>query len=165
MAKRSATGRDRLRYEDRIAQVWELRKAGASYAQIAQQIGVNKGNLSRWVRRKLDELARNNIEGAEDIRRIELERLDVALLAIWPQVRSGNHGAIDRLVRIQERRARLLGLDAPARQEVSGPDGGPIDFVRRVAASEELTRAAHDFLRHVELSAGGAAVEPSGDGL
>ena len=42
--------------------------------------------------------------------------------------------AIDRLLKIQERRARLLGLDAPKKMELGGPDGGPIPIteVRRV---------------------------------
>lgn len=32
---------------------------------------------------------------------------------IWPKVPAGDLGAIDRLVRLLERRAKLLGLDAP----------------------------------------------------
>ncbi len=33
---------------------------------------------------------------------------------------------IDRLIRIQERRAALNGLDAPKKLEASGPNGGPL---------------------------------------
>ena len=42
--------------------------------------------------------------------------------------------AVDRLLKISERRSKLLGLDAPKRTELSGPEGGdiPITEVRRV---------------------------------
>jgi hypothetical protein len=48
------------------------------------------------------------------------------LLALWPQVLKGNQGAIDRALRVMERRAKLLGLDAPTRQEVTGAEGGAL---------------------------------------
>ena len=41
---------------------------------------------------------------------------------MWPQVRTGSAPAVAALVRVSERRARLLGLDAPiaSRTEVTG---------------------------------------------
>lgn len=48
--------------------------------------------------------------------------------------------AIDRAVRIMDRRARLLGLDAPTRKEISGPDGKPIQ-------TEDVTTGAKTTLR------------------
>lgn len=36
--------------------------------------------------------------------------------------------AIDRLLKIEERRAKLLGLDAPKKTELTGADGGPVEF-------------------------------------
>jgi len=35
---------------------------------------------------------------------------------------------LDRMLKIQERRARLLGLDAPVRRTLEGADGGPVVF-------------------------------------
>jgi len=46
---------------------------------------------------------------------LELERLDVMLLALWRRVQNGDERAIDRALKIEERRAKLLGLDAPIR--------------------------------------------------
>ena len=48
-----------------------------------------------------------------------MARLDSALLAIWPQVRQGSLGAVDRFVKLQHQRAQLLGLYAPTRIDVS----------------------------------------------
>ena len=42
--------------------------------------------------------------------------------------------AIATLLRVAERRAKLLGLDQPSRTELSGPDGGPIQIA---AAAQE----------------------------
>jgi hypothetical protein len=51
-------------------------------------------------------------EPAEDLRRLEAERLDAALPALMEKVLRGRLRAIYTMLRIMERRARLLGLDA-----------------------------------------------------
>ena len=53
-------------------------------------------------------------EPAEEVRELMLERLDAALRAVWPRVLEADDGAINSLLRIEARRAKLLGLDAPA---------------------------------------------------
>ena len=63
----------------------------------------------------LKELTR---EPAEEVLKLELERLDVATRAIAKQVRDGHLGAIDRWLRIIESRARFLGLHAPKESDV-----------------------------------------------
>ncbi len=50
-------------------------------------------------------------EPAENLRQLELERLDAMLTAIWPQALNGYLGAIDRVLKIIERRSKLLGLE------------------------------------------------------
>jgi len=50
-------------------------------------------------------------------------RIDRAQAAIWDQVIKGNHGAIDRFVKLSERRSRILGLDAPAKMALTDPTG------------------------------------------
>ena len=42
------------------------------------------------------------------------------LLPLGRRVQTGDEKAVDRALRIMERRARLLGLDAPASVEVGG---------------------------------------------
>jgi hypothetical protein len=62
-------------------------------------------------------------EPAEQARNLDLKRLDAMTLALWSQARQGNQGAVDRLLRIMERRAKLLGLDAPTKVAPTTPDG------------------------------------------
>ena len=56
-----------------------------------------------------------------------MERLDGLLLALAGPIKAGHLGAIDRALHIMERRARLLGLDAPTKTDEQHryPDGMP----------------------------------------
>ena len=49
---------------------------------------------------------------------MELDRLDVALDALADRIEQGDDRAVATMLRIQERRAKLLGLDSPDRQQV-----------------------------------------------
>ena len=62
-------------------------------------------------------LKKTRQEPAEEVRRIELARLDTMLKAIWQQVLHGKPEAIDRAIKIASLRAKLLGLEAPTRHE------------------------------------------------
>jgi hypothetical protein len=96
---------------ERRRKALELRKAGANYEQIATQLKYgNKGNAWRDVRDAIRDIYR---EPAQDVLRIELQRLDVMLLGLWSKAKAGDTQAIDRVLRIQERRSAYEGLDAP----------------------------------------------------
>jgi hypothetical protein len=97
----------------------EMRRAGADYASIAAQLGyANKGGAHKAVTSALARTIGETVEDAGELRRVEADRLDRLQLAIWPQAMRGDLNAVDRVLRLFERRARLLGLDAaPARFE------------------------------------------------
>ena len=96
---------------DRKLQALELRKAGATYQAIADQLGYAQARgAHRAVASALKATLR---EPAEQVRQLEIARLDSALLAIWRSVQSGDYRAIDRLLGIMKRRSDLLGLDRP----------------------------------------------------
>lgn len=134
-----------------------LRASGATYAQIGKQIDLTEVGARKMVLRVLGRLTSRANESAEQVLELELMRLDRMLLGLWPQAKQGNQGAVDRVLRIQERRAKYLGLDAPVRREVSGPEGGPIkheyDFSH--LTDEELERA----IAEAEGADGGEASE------
>lgn len=100
----------------------ELRQAGVTYRDIATMLSAKGFECSfttayNDVKAALDELLKQTLESAEHIRTMELKRLDAAMKALWPKIAKGNEAAIDRMLRIQDRRARYLGLDAPAKVE------------------------------------------------
>ena len=101
--------------ETRRAQLLKLRAAGKSYDDIVAEhpeLGYSstshaRGDLTRTLARIVDEPAR-------DMLALELARLDALHGAIWDTGLAGDLRAIDRLIRLSERRGRITGLDAAA---------------------------------------------------
>ncbi|MFJ9214240.1 hypothetical protein [Streptomyces sp. NPDC102264] len=125
---------------ERDAEAARLRSRGWPYQRIADELGyADRGEAHHAVGRVLKATVQ---EAGDELRTLELERLD-AMYASVMDVLERKHftvsngkimymgdqpleddgpvlQAVDRLLRIQERRARLLGLDAPAKTQVSG---------------------------------------------
>ena len=131
-----------LETAERRAFVLKLRKAGWTYEKIAlatiNQFGADRlpaGWDTRYaykdVKRELDKLHEDNAETAEDIRQIVTMRMDAMVKALWPKALRGNVAAIDRVTKIDERRCKLWGADAPARADVTS-GGKPIENVIRI---------------------------------
>jgi hypothetical protein len=109
-----------------------MRTKGHTYPQIGAVCGVTPQAAQQAVVRYLEQTRSISREHAEDIRRLELDRLDRVLAVVGPMAEGGDLQAVDRLLRIQERRASLLGLDAPRAQLVA-VDSRP-DTVRALMA-------------------------------
>lgn len=120
-----------------------LRLAGATYAEIGEQLEMSESGAYRLVRRCLDRERARTEEDAETLRQIDLMRVERAILALWAQVKAGHLGAIDRLLRCLDIRAKYLGLYAPARTEHTGKDGGPMKHEHEFShlSDEELDAA------------------------
>lgn len=94
----------------------ELRTAGYGWQEIADELKyTNASGAWKAVDRLLAKVIR---EPAEQLIALELRRLDDMLQAIYSLILAGNLGAIDRGLKIQERRAKLLGLDRPMKFDV-----------------------------------------------
>ena len=92
----------------------DLRIAGASFEEINRKLNFGgRQNAHRAVHRRLAQMSAECEERAAELRLMECMRLDVALAAIMPKVRNADYQAIDRMIRIQERRAAYQGLDQP----------------------------------------------------
>jgi hypothetical protein len=100
----------------------ELRKAGGSYREIARQLGVDVHTVHGDVAAELADLRDTTVGRAAELRVLELERCDRMVAGLWPQIQKGSPPAVTAAIRVSERRARLLGLDAPAttRTELNG---------------------------------------------
>jgi len=122
---------------DKERRVIELRRAGATYDDIAQAVGYADASGARnaYIRA----MKRTLVEaGTEEIRELELDRLDRMQRAIWAKAMKGDVQAIHTALKILDRRARYLGLDAPMKQEITieNADGAMID--REVARLVEM---------------------------
>jgi hypothetical protein len=120
----------------------DMRMAGASYQKIADALGyATRGAACQDVTRALEQAVAEQTQSVEAYREEELQRLDELLAEAWAILKKDHvtvsHGkliyddrtgepllddgptlqAIDRILKIQERRAKFLGLDAPTRIE------------------------------------------------
>jgi predicted transcriptional regulator len=110
----------RIRTTEKTLKALELRKRGMNYTQIGEKLGCARSTACRYVLSELENLADKCREEAAHVRDLELQRLDALYLVAYAEVEDGNIPAIDRCLRIMERRAKLLGLDAAEKVEHSG---------------------------------------------
>jgi predicted transcriptional regulator len=110
----------RIRTTEKTLKALELRKRGMNYTQIGEKLGCARSTACRYVLSELENLADKCREEAVQVRDLELHRLDELYLVAYAEVEDGNIPAIDRCLRIMERRAKLLGLDAAEKVEHSG---------------------------------------------
>lgn len=104
--------------QDRAIQALKLRKLGFQYEEIAAQCGYNnKGAAWNAVQRLL---SKYKTEAVNELRIVETARLDDLLRPFMLRAMKGEKDAAFVVLRIMERRAKLLGLDAePASAELA----------------------------------------------
>jgi chemotaxis protein histidine kinase CheA len=115
----SKTSERRLKAAERQREALQLRAAGRTFEDIAKELGYRgPSGAYRAVQAGLKKTLQ---EPADELRRVECERLDRLMEALWERaIVRGNVAAVDRVLRIMERRSRLLGLDAPSRLQLEG---------------------------------------------
>lgn len=109
--KESATSARKVQALKREEQILQLRIGGARYQQIADRLGIVPSTVGRALQRGMARWQDQVADLAGELVWLQLERLDRLLLALWPDASQGNVGAIDRVLKIEERRAKLMGLD------------------------------------------------------
>jgi hypothetical protein len=121
MPGESKTSKRRIAAREKHAEALKLRKQGKSYQVIADELGwADPSGAQKAVKVALD---RVTLEDAEDVKKMELARLDQMLDSLEWKISVGDYAAIDRALKIMERRARYLGLDAPDKQAFTDPTG------------------------------------------
>lgn len=155
------------RYAERDAMATAMRAEGKTYETIAAALGyANRMSAYRAVQRVLQATVQ---EAGDELRALELERLDrmyeAALDVLKKKHLAHSQGrvitldgvpleddgpvlsAIDRLLKIQERRAKLHGLDAPTKHEVrtiGAIEAEIVELERQVAERDRLARIDGD---------------------
>jgi hypothetical protein len=143
--KHSKTSAARVGRSRRAAQALELRKGGLTFRQIGERMGFSEQRAHRLVTEELQRLNADRAEAAAEVTRLECERLDALLAAVWPEAQGGNLSAIDRVLAILARRAKMLGIDG---EQAAGT---VVTQSVTVEMSEEDRREA---IRQVLLAAG-----------
>lgn len=116
------------RIAERATRALQLRCEGYTYREIAQQVfndhgePMNHTHIRTIVIEALAELREHNAEIAKDVLQLELKRLDEQIKALWHKREDPR--VSDTILRIAQRRADLLGLDAPKNIRLGGDGSG-----------------------------------------
>lgn len=88
---------------------------GYTVAEIGQQLDLTPDQIRRHTERAMQTLAEGTPE-VDDYRLIHIRRINDLLKAWWGRAHEDAE-AFDRVVKLMEREARLLGLDAPVKRD------------------------------------------------
>jgi hypothetical protein len=144
---------------ERTTNAIELRKAGLTFRQIADELGYNDpSSAHQAVQRGLKEILLD--VGAEDVVNLELARLDEMTVQCFAIFRDEDASydqklrAMDRMLLVMDRRAKFLGTDAAEKidMNVSGTmesrhtvviEGNSVEYIQALRdARAEVVKAA-----------------------
>ena len=102
---------------ERALKALALRREGLPYRDIAVRLDWKNEASARSAVTRL--LTRIEYDEVAEMRAVEGERLDAMQRAVWAAAISGDTDAIKSVLGIMARRARLFGLDMPAKVDVA----------------------------------------------
>lgn len=99
----------------------ELRTQGLTYDQIAKQCGyASRGACHDAIQRELQRVVVDNVNELRHEQLLTLDRLQEMCWELASDTENrGRLFAVDRILQILERRAKLMGLDTPVNKEGS----------------------------------------------
>lgn len=112
---------------------YNLRLTGLSLRAIGDRMGISHTTVAGWIKAECQERV---LPVADEVRQMEIDRYDSWLVKLNEKVDAGDQVArnIEVAVKVSERRARLLGVDAPAQAEVATTfDSRPSELLDRLA--------------------------------
>lgn len=110
---------------ERDLRIFKMRQAGVASNEIARRFGLTSNAVNAAIRRQLEKLNREALMAYPEVLRMELERLDALQQAIWPMTQhrrvtlddgtevtvEPDLKAIQQVLSVMDRRARLLGME------------------------------------------------------
>lgn len=130
---------NRAEVAEQTVRAYDLKLRGWNYRRIAEELGVSVGTVSNRIQQAIAERVDPRVE---EYRAIELDKLENAEERLWQQVAEGTAGRLPRVVevlmKVSERRSKLLGLDAPDRQQIEATiDSRPTELIAKIQAARE----------------------------
>ena len=140
----------RMSSKEKQKRAMALKLAGASYAQIADNLGYADSSgaykaVSRGMKNSLQ-------ESAGDLRKIHYGRLEHMLMLVWPAVNQGDSRAVNSALQVMDRMERLYGLNAAekvditagARETIIVADGEKEAYIK--ALKEAIEEDGHEIV-------------------
>jgi hypothetical protein len=143
MSESRASAR-RIKAVQRRTEAVELRVAGLTYREIGERLQCSTAMAHKIVTEELQRLTRERAQAAGTLSQLENERLDRLHTALWPQAAAGDMDAVNTILRLMNRRAKLLGLDVPATLgvNVNRLPTVPLTVVEEVVSNEPAVEGA-----------------------
>jgi hypothetical protein len=117
----------------------KLKIAGATYEQIALQMGVSKATAYYDVHEALGEYDEEMRKLAPRVRDLILRQVDAVQINMWPAMQRGDTKAAGVVLRCIDTRARVTGTYAPAKVAFTDPSGNrPFQALTREQIVEKL---------------------------
>lgn len=107
-----------------VRQAWELRLGGWSHNDIGQKLGLSRKVVTELLTQHRKEVEEYVLASATEERKEAAERLDALLRSVWTQAKEGDLKAVSTVLSIEERRAKLNGLDAVTKSALDLTSGG-----------------------------------------
>jgi hypothetical protein len=104
---------DAAEREKRRLKVAANLKAGLNYRQMAEALDVSLGTVAGDVKILFNRWRKEQVSDIDDHITLQVVQVDTTINAIWDRVTKGELPAIDRMLKLQERKSKLLGLDQP----------------------------------------------------
>lgn len=129
---------------ERRVLVFELKKRGLQFREIAVALGVSENTVQKDWKRAISTFIKNSTPEAQEARALEVARLDSMRVALHSQVIKGDVMAIQTSLRISERISKLTGLDSPIQLETKSTVEEALseDTVRKMAEAWSRGREA-----------------------
>lgn len=126
--------RKRDEINQRRAAVADRYLRGETQQLIADELSVGVATVARDLAALREQWQQSGLRDFDAAKAEQLAKLDKAESELWEQWRAGAEADgsnadpryMDKILSVIERRCRLMGLDAPKRAEVSGPNGGEL---------------------------------------
>lgn len=129
MSYNIVTRPDHVRAEKRRNFAFQLRSAGLTYNEIVEAVRnqfpdeVPPSYDNRYayndVKLMLDHLRIDLKEDSQFVRMIMLEQIDRVMITVYDMAQKGNLKAIDRMLKLQTQKARLVGAYAPSEVKIN----------------------------------------------
>lgn len=121
----------RLKTAQNIQKAVALRLSGLPVQEIADKLQLTQPRISQMLTAYLQETRERTMLDGEQLLQMELHRLDAIFVAHYGQRKKTGSARV--LLQVLERRAKLLGLDAPTKTDLNvstpmGVLGGSLDL-------------------------------------
>ena len=97
-----------------------------NFTSIAKELGVSKPTISRDVKAIEEQWRAEAMQDISAAKGRDLKRTDRMIGALWPKALNGNERAAKMVLDLMQHRAKLLGLNAPEKRELTGMEGEPL---------------------------------------